>query len=174
MSKPSTNQPIETNRRSLLIGTASLLAVSVQGVRLALASEVVLTVTNPDGKSSDFSMAGLAAMPQREFKTETPWLAGAARFSGPLLRDLLAKAGLEGHDIKAVALNDYAVSIPFTDIRDHDVIVASHLNGQEMSVRDKGPLWVMYPFSQAPALKTETNYSRCIWQLNRIQVGSPA
>ena len=38
-----------------------------------------------------------------------------------------------------------------------------------MSVRDKGPLWVMYPFSDAPALKTETNYSRCIWQLNRLQ-----
>ena len=174
MTNQSTNNRYLTNRRSLMIGAASLLAVSVPGVRLALASETVLTVTKADGAQTGFSMADLAAMPQHTFETDTPWLESKAKFSGPLLRDVMSRAGLEGDDIKAVALNDYAVSIPFSDARDHDVIVASHLNGKEMSVRDKGPLWVMYPFSDAPALKTETNYSRCIWQLNRLQVGSAA
>lgn len=174
MTNQSANHRYVTDRRSLLLGAASVLAVSVPGVRMALANETVLTVTRADGSQAGFSMADLAALPQRTFETDTPWLEGAAKFSGPLLRDVLAQAGLASNDIKAVALNDYAVSIPFSDARDHDVIVASHLNGAEMSVRDKGPLWVMYPFSDSPALKTETNYSRCIWQLNRLQAGSAA
>lgn len=157
------------NRRSMLLTGASLVAIPFAGARLALAAETVLTVTNAAGEDMMFSLADLDAMPQREFDSETPWLEGKARFSGPLLRDILAKAMIGGGEIKAVALNDYAVSIPFADALDHDVIVTTRLNGEEMPVRDKGPLWVMYPFSDAPALKTETNYSRCIWQLNRLQ-----
>lgn len=157
------------NRRSLLLGAAGAMALALPGARLAMASEVVLTVSNAAGEDIAFTLADLDAMPQNEFDTETPWLEGRAAFSGPLLRDILAKAAIDGGEVKAVALNDYAVSIPFADARDHDVIVASRLNGKEMPVREKGPLWVMYPFSGTPTLKTETNYSRCIWQLNRLR-----
>jgi len=169
MDTNSTQPGHALNRRLMLLAGASLVALPFAGVRLARAAEAVLTVTNTAGENIAFMLADLDAMPQRKFDSETPWLEGKARFSGPLLRDILAKTMIDGGEIKAVALNDYAVSIPVADALDHDVIVTTRLNGEEMPVRDKGPLWVMYPFSDAPALKTETNYSRCIWQLNRLQ-----
>ena len=39
-----------------------------------------------------------------------------------------------------------------------------------MSVREKGPLWVIYPFDSDPEYQTEVIYSRSIWQLDRIVV----
>jgi hypothetical protein len=162
------------NRRSLLALTAALVALPMTGSHLAIASETLLTVTTADGKTVGFTLQELDKLPQHEFETETPWIEGKAKFSGPLLRNILAAAGAEGAEVKAVALNDYAVSIPFSDATDHGVIVASRLDGSPMSVREKGPLWVMYPFSDKPALKQETHYSRCIWQLNRLELVNPA
>jgi hypothetical protein len=37
-----------------------------------------------------------------------------------------------------------------------------------MSLREKGPLWVIYPYDSDPAYRTEETYSRSIWQLNRL------
>jgi hypothetical protein len=157
-------------RRSVLITGACFLAFTTSASRHASAEETVLTISTGGGEKVAFSMEQLATLPQSEIETETPWLEGKVRFAGPLLRDVLGKANAAGKDLKAVALNDYAVSIPFADVRDHDVIIATSLNGEAMSIRDKGPLWVMYPFNVEPSLKTEANYARCIWQLNRIQV----
>jgi hypothetical protein len=39
-----------------------------------------------------------------------------------------------------------------------------------MSLREKGPLWIIYPFDSSPEYQTELIYSRSIWQLNRIEV----
>jgi hypothetical protein len=44
------------------------------------------------------------------------------------------------------------------------------MDDRPMSVRDKGPLWVVYPFDDVPAYQSETIYSRSIWQLDRIEV----
>ena len=39
-----------------------------------------------------------------------------------------------------------------------------------MSLRDKGPLWIVYPFDSNPSYSTEVTYARSIWQLDRIEV----
>ena len=44
------------------------------------------------------------------------------------------------------------------------------MNGEIMSLRDKGPLWVIYPYDQNAAYRSEVTYSRSIWQLDRIEV----
>ena len=49
-------------------------------------------------------------------------------------------------------------------------IIAYRLNGDRMSVRDKGPLWVVYPYDSDQVYQTEVIYSRSIWQLYRIDV----
>ena len=38
-----------------------------------------------------------------------------------------------------------------------------------MSRRDKGPLWVIYPYHDNIDYRSETIYSRSIWQLDRIE-----
>jgi hypothetical protein len=39
-----------------------------------------------------------------------------------------------------------------------------------MAVREKGPLFIIYPFDSAPELKNARYYSRSAWQLKAIEV----
>ena len=49
--------------------------------------------------------------------------------------------------------------------------ILAYLNdGEEMPVRDKGPLWVVYPYDLNASYQSEVIYSRSIWQLDRIVV----
>jgi hypothetical protein len=125
-----------------------------------------------DGRFA-FEMAALEQLPQRKIVTATPWYSSANEFSGPLLRDVLAAAGSPaGASGRArfIALNDYRVEIPLEDAQRFDVVVARLLNGKPMTVREKGPLFVIYPFDEQPQLRTATYYSRCIWQLKAIEL----
>jgi hypothetical protein len=133
------------------------------------AAAVVLTV----GRQAAFDMPALERMKQRTIRTATPWYEKPREFTGPLLRDVLAAAGVAAQAkgvARFVALNDYKVEIPLADAHEHDVIVARLLDGQPMSVRQKGPLFVIYPFDEKPALRTAAYFSRCIWQLKSIEL----
>jgi hypothetical protein len=161
-------------RKALLV--APLLLLTRRAAALdAPAGPVVLTIigalqrANRDGHA-DIDMAMLERLPQRSIVTETPWHSGPRRFTGPLLRDVLALAGATGAKARLVALNDYRVEIPVDDIQRYDVVLARLLDGKPMGVRDKGPLFVMYPFDSQPALRNAVYFSRCIWQLRTIEV----
>lgn len=117
-----------------------------------------------------FDDALLDALPQKSFVTETPWTKGPVKFTGPLLSDVLKAVNASGTNIKAIALNDYKVNIPMEDAKKYGVILARQMDGKTMTIRDKGPLFVMYPFEQFPEIKTSVYFSRCIWQLQSISV----
>jgi hypothetical protein len=91
-------------------------------------------------------------------------------FEGVLLADLLEAVEAQGVMIRATALNDYAVDIP-VDGGDEDVaLIAYSLDGEAMSVRNKGPLWVVYPYDRNAQFRSEVIYARSIWQLERLHV----
>ncbi|MCB1998706.1 MAG: hypothetical protein H6933_06600 [Burkholderiaceae bacterium] len=124
---------------------------------------------NQDGCAC-FDLAMLAALPQVSFSARTPWYAGPRRFTGPLLRDLLAAAGARGTRLRLRALNDYRVDMPWEDTQRHDPIIAHLIDGQPMAVRDKGPLFLIYPFDDRPELRSAVYYNRSAWQLRAIEV----
>jgi hypothetical protein len=163
-------------RRFVQAGSALLLAAALPARALERPiGPVVLTVsgrvrTPNDGADAQFDMAMLATLPQTSFSTRTPWYAKARRFTGPLLRDVLAAAGAQGTLIRLAALNDYKVDMPYDDAQRHDVIVARLLDDKPMAVRDKGPLFVIYPFDARPELRGAVYYSRSAWQLRTIDV----
>jgi hypothetical protein len=141
----------------------------------APAGPVVLTISGQvrhanGGTAAHFDMAMLAAMAQQSFSTRTPWYSQSKRFTGPLLRDVLRAAGASGNTLRLVALNDYRVDMPFDDAQRHDVLLARLLDDQPMTVRDKGPLFVIYPFDSRPELRSAVYYSRSAWQLRTIEV----
>jgi len=136
---------------------------------------VVLTISGQIGVSNQggaavFDMAMLEALPQHRFATRTPWEPGVVRFSGPLLRDVLALVQARGQRLHATALNDYRITLPLQDARDFDVIIATRMNEQPMPVRTRGPLFVIYPFDSDPQLQHARFYERSIWQLRSIEV----
>lgn len=132
--------------------------------------EVVLTVTgkiartNGDGAAS-FDMEMLKALPAVSFETETIWTKGSQSFVGVELKTLVEELGIEGEILGASAINDYRVDIPLSDAIENGPIVAYTMNGQAMSRRDKGPLWIVYPYGSDAKYRTEAIYNRSIWQL---------
>jgi hypothetical protein len=141
----------------------------------AAPGKVVLTITGQvahtnAGDRADFDMAMLEKLPQHSFTAATPWYAQPKTFTGPLLRDVLSAAGAHGAVLHAVALNDYKIEIPAADAEDFDVIVARLLDGKPMSVREKGPLFIVYPFDSRTELRSERYYSRSAWQLRTLDV----
>lgn len=139
------------------------------------AGRVILTVKGQVAAAhaaagADFDDAMLAGLPQRTINTRTPWHEGVKKFTGPLLRDVLSAAGARGQTIRAVALNDYKVDIPFEDAVKIDVVMARLLDDKPMPVRDKGPLFIIYPFDERPELRSPQYFSRCAWQLRTIEI----
>ena len=166
-------------RRGLLCSLAAGMLALAAGPACALdapAGKVILTLTgnlthaNDDGAAS-FDLALLQTLPQHSFSTKTPWYPQPRKFTGVLLRDLLAAVGAPaGTTLKAVALNDYRVDIPADEATQHGAMLAYLLDDQPMAVRDKGPLVIIYPFDARPELRSAVHYSRAIWQLRGLEV----
>ena len=135
--------------------------------------DVLITISGEIANESSDSavimdMAQLQAFPAKEFTTSTIWIEEDVTFTGVSLKALLEHADVKGSTIEAVALNDYKVEIPIDSLTDEAPIVAYHMDGQEMSPRDKGPRWIVYPYDADPKYRSEVIYSRSIWHLDRI------
>lgn len=154
-------------RRLMILVAAALL---VCAPRIAVAEDTLLTVKLPAQADITFTRSDLEAMPVREFSTTTLWTEGEVRFIGVSLSTLLSRLGVVEGVIKAQAINDYAVEVPVADATEDGPIIAYLMNGEEMSRRDKGPLWIVYPYDANVAYQTETYYSRSIWQLDRVTI----
>ena len=137
--------------------------------------EVLLTMTgnisetNTDG-AAQFDLGMLRNLPNEEFETTTIWTEGVQRFKGVPLDVLLDTVGADGSTLRSVAINAYQITIPTAADEIDGAIVAYEMNGNTMSIRDKGPLWIVYPYDADPRFKTEVIYSRSIWQLEMIEV----
>ena len=137
--------------------------------------EVVLTISgsiaegNADG-AIQFDMEMLQSLPSHSFVTSTIWTDGDQTFEGVELSVIAELVGFDGDTLSASAVNDYSIDIPATDAQPGRALIAYKRNGQPMSLRDKGPLWIVFPFDSSPDFQSETIYSRSIWQLNRIAV----
>ena len=161
-------------RNQLLAVSALSLAWPVQALEPPK-ERVVLTVTGKigvknAGETARFDMKMLEALPQHSFTTSTPWYDRPVKFTGPRLADVLTAVKASGSTVSAVAINDYAIKIPVTDTTQHQVIVAHLLDDKPMPVREKGPLFVVYPFDASAALRTSVYYERSIWQLKALDI----
>jgi hypothetical protein len=161
-------------RRPLLLTLAAVALQFAAPIVRALdapTGRVVLTIEfKASGRKVDFDMAMLEKLPQRSFTTGTPWYPKPRTFTGPLLRDVLAAAGASGTQLRLIALNDFKVGMPASDADKYDVVLARLLDGQPMPVREKGPLFVIYPYDSNPELQSELFFNRSAWQLRTIEV----
>jgi hypothetical protein len=115
--------------------------------------------------------ATISRLPQYEIVTGTPWDDGVHSYRGPRLLDLLNRLGIkQGRQVTLHALNEYSATLPFSDLRDFSVILAHSQDGQPLSVRQRGPFFLMYPFDELPRLKSKLYYARSVWQIDRITV----
>ena len=128
-----------------------------------------ITSSNADGKAI-FDLEMLDALPQRVTRATTPWYTGEHEFSGVIISDLLDYLGASGENVTFTALNDYASEIPMAELKGMPVILATRVDGEELSVRDKGPLFVIYPFDLDSTLYNEVIFGRSVWQVASVSV----
>ena len=149
------------------VGTGSAQDIS------APTGPVILSVTGT-GADADagvlFDHATLKSLGLVSFETTTIWTQGTQSFEGVALKSLIDALNITTGTLFATAINDYTVEIPVTDAVEGGPMIAISLNGEDMSIRDKGPLWIVYPYDAVADYRTEVIYSRSIWQLDRINV----
>lgn len=137
--------------------------------------DILLTVsgaisqTNAD-ETAVFDVDMLRAMDVQTVTTTTIWTEGEQVFEGVPLKHVLDELGATGSVVLASAINDYTVEIPVESLTDTAPIVAFSQNGNDMSRRQKGPLWIVYPYDSDPEFRSEIVYSRSIWQLDRLEI----
>lgn len=127
----------------------------------------VSNLNGSDAASFDYQM--LRSLDWKEIETFTSFTQGPQIFEGPTLRSLLDAVGAKGSQLNATAINGYFVKIPVSHAYEHNVILAIKMNGRVMRIRDKGPIWVVYPLSEEEAVKDYFN-NEMIWQLSQIEV----
>lgn len=157
-------------KRSILTVVACLLGIFSHVTEVA-AEDVILTVLHAEnGQSVTFTDTELMALPQDRFATETIWTEGVVEFSGPSLKTVIDHADLAPGDVELYAINDYNIVLPLDKIEDGAPIIANRINGAAFSVRDKGPLWVVFPYDDDPRYNNEEYFALSVWQLNRLNV----
>ena len=167
--------PQDLKRRSLFALIAAVTAASrADGADLPAPRErVMLTVSGRiNARNGDdaarFDRPMLEALGMQGFTTSTPWFREPTRFDGVLMSALLRTVGASGQTVTAIALNDYATDIPISDFEQFDALLALKRDGEYMPVRDKGPLFIVYPFDSDKRLKSQRYYTRCAWQLSQL------
>lgn len=164
------------NFKSIVLAAAIVAGSTMSALALDKPTgDVILTVTGNvthanAGNTAQFDVAMLEKLAARTGQMETPWTTGKVTFSGPLLRAVLDEAGADGSKLTVKALNDYAAEIPIEDAKTLDTILAMRMDGELMSVRDKGPLFLVYPFDLDPGLYNEKYFARSVWQIKEIDV----
>lgn len=123
-----------------------------------------LTLTHAYGEKT-FTAAELLELNPAELITETPWTDDVQHFEGVYLADLLNLVGIESGLLAATALNGYSVDLPVEDALQAGAFIAVKANGEFMRVRDKGPFWIVFPWSEQSELETRTVRAWAIWQL---------
>jgi len=164
-------------RRLFLNGLMAIWVVACVSVKAGHAdpADVLLTLVQPQPENdgviqSRITRQSLLALPQASFETTTIWTKGLQKFEGVWLYDVLESHNATGGILELEAINDYLVEIPLSEIEKGRALLAHTRNGKPMSAREKGPVWLVYNYDSDPAFRTETVYSRSVWQLDRITI----
>ncbi|MGK7864276.1 molybdopterin-dependent oxidoreductase [Falsiroseomonas sp. E2-1-a4] len=156
-------------RRSL--AALPLLAALAGADALAQPRPILRVTGRIDGADRDFSLESLEALGMVDLATRTTWTGpDVLHFSGVPLATLLRACGATGSSLRIHALNDYAVNVPVTDADRNAALLATRQGGVPLRVRDRGPIWLIYPWSARPELDVPVFRDRAVWQIRQIDV----
>jgi len=152
-------------RRRPLLRILTTLSFFGAALPIAAAATAADTIPTLQGQvrhgRQEFLLAALKALGPEYLATVTPWTHEVQPFPGVTVARLL----------RAEALNRYGTELPPEDAATNGALLATRLDGAPMRVRDRGPLWLAFPWSQRPDLASPQVYERSIWQLRRVEIG---
>lgn len=146
----------------------------------SVSGDVILTISgniqvsnaqNGDGERvAQFDLKLLESLESETIKTSNPWIEGEVVYQGVRMSELLSLVGAGSGNFTADASDDYTIEVSGVAFEKYPIILAYKQDGEYMGVRELGPLWIIFPFSDYPELDTEYNRSVSVWQLLRMDV----
>lgn len=165
---------LQTNYLFLMLFCGLFVQISAASAHSGEASIAAqLTVITPQGEQV-ISRADLAKLPQHELVTQTPWTTEKHRYRGVLMSDLLKTYHLAQYaTLKAGALNNYQTELTVDYLLRYPVLLAMQDNGVDLTPRNKGPLWIVFPLSDYPDLDVPDIHRMMVWQLSSLSAQHP-
>jgi len=138
------------------------------------ASERTLLEINAssEGINKKYTLEALLTLPQYDVQTKLPWTQEAHIYSGPYLKDVLQSAKVEGGQLTLEALDYYSVSLDFQKIAKFNPILALKKDGKALTIRSKGPIWLILPIDDYPQLNAAIYNDYMVWHLVKISVAA--
>ena len=140
---------------------------------------VLLTVTGniqpakaAAGNKATFNFKELSALATTSIRATTNY-SGNAEYTGPLMKDVLAKAGMPAtaKEVILVGLDGYQIRVPVSDFMKWEVVLAHTQDGKRLVIETKGPLLVMYPNDKHPKeLRNHATNIKQVWALVSVKV----
>ncbi|WP_411800854.1 putative pterin-binding protein [Aeromonas caviae] len=151
-------------------GMASLLLVLFSFGTQASSSSLLQLIL-PDKREITLDEAALAALPQVEFETATPWTLGTHRYRGPTLKSVLAAQQVDSAStIDVAALNGYQQRVDLSLFAKVPLTLVRYQDDKPLTRRNKGPLWLLVPLSAHPDMDVSAIHNNMVWQVIRIEV----
>ena len=151
-------------------GMASLLLVLFSFGTQASSSSLLQLIL-PDKREITLDEAALAALPQVEFETATPWTLGTHRYRGPTLKSVLAQQQVDSASaIDVAALNGYQQRVDLSLFAKWPLTLVRYQDDKPLTRRNKGPLWLLVPLSAHPDMDVSAIHNNMVWQVIRIEV----
>ncbi|MFQ2763795.1 hypothetical protein ACK301_13080 [Aeromonas caviae] len=151
-------------------GMASLLLVLFSFGTQASSSSLLQLIL-PDKREITLDEAALAALPQVEFETATPWTLGTHRYRGPTLKSVLAAQQVDSASaINVAALNGYQQRVDLSLFAKVPLTLVRYQDDKPLTRRNKGPLWLLVPLSAHPDMDVSAIHNNMVWQVIRIEV----
>jgi hypothetical protein len=120
-------------------------------------------------KAMEFDIDTLASLPQATVRADFPMGGETVEFSGPLLADVLAKAGAAGETVTIQAMDGYAVEVPADEMVEKGAVVALARDGKPLGIGGFGPTQIVFPRADRADLR-EMNDDWWVWQIFHIKV----
>lgn len=100
-----------------------------------------------------------------------PWEKRTETYKGVLLTDFIHAFGRPGiRSLVLKAIDDYEATFTQADWENFRIILVTQVNGHYISVREKGPMRVVFPDYDTREKAYELNLPKWLWMINRIEL----
>ena len=163
------------SRRNSLRCFGAVLAGAGLWSSVAWAEEPLLTLRNPAISNNHgeirFTREDLAGLDWHKIETGNEFITGVGMFRGPLFADVISLIGHAGATkVRLIGQNGFYSEVDIAEMVRYGAVLAMELNNRALSLRDFGPIWVMYPLDDHPELQDSRFNSRLVWQLKAVEL----
>ena len=138
---------------------------------LQATEKILLDINFSSGQGDrQYTLSQLLQLPQHEITTNLPWTEEPHTYSGPYRGDVLKSVQATGQWLCFEALDKYKVTLNYQRIKAFKPILALKRDGSFLTIRTKGPIWLILPVDDHAALDAALYNDFMVWHLVKIGV----